>query len=98
MQNAAIDVIKPIRSFKYNKMEVVKVVNPLGLKHAVRVALIKVYRGDLSNAEAATQLKNMLMQFEKDIAEARKLVDDTISQLHEGIIDVNQAESKLLGE
>ncbi len=73
-------------------------VNPLGLIHAVRVALIKVSRGDLSNAEAATQIKSMLTQFEKEVAEARKLVDDTISQLHEGIISVNEAASKLLGE
>lgn len=79
-------------------MEVVKVVNPLGLKHAVRVVLIRVSREELSNADAATQLKNMLMQFEKDVAEARKVVDDTISQLHEGIINVNDAEAKLIGQ
>ena len=75
-----------------------KGVNPLGLKHAVRVVLIRVFRGDLSSAEAATEIKNLLKQFEKEVAEARKRVDDTISQLHEGIIDVNDAESNLLGE
>lgn len=79
-------------------MEVVGVVNPLGLKHAVKVVLIKVSREELSNADAAAQIKSVLTQFEEEVAEAKKRVDDTISQLHEGIINVRDAESKLLGE
>ena len=84
--------------FQIQKTEVVEVVNPIGLIYAVRVILNKVSRKDLSNAEAATEIKNLLKQFEKDVAEARKRVDDTISQLHEGFIGVGEAESKLLGE